>query len=322
MARHFTATEVRESIPLRAAIEAVEEAFRAWHAGKLGSPVSVGISVPDGSFHVKACAGPGSADGLFVAKVNSNFPGNRACDGLATIQGVIAVFETTHGRLRALVDSPSVTALRTAATTATAIRHLARPGARTAALAGCGALGDLHLEALAICGMERVYVFDRVAARAGEAARRAQGIHGLDCRAVDDFRTAALAADVVVTCTTSSTPFLGREDVRPGTLVAAVGADSERKAEIAASLLDSARIVTDLTEQCRKIGDLRNAVPGEAFVCGELADAVAGRIARTGPEEVVLFDSTGLALEDLALCALLLRPRSGFPGPAAARASS
>jgi ornithine cyclodeaminase/alanine dehydrogenase-like protein (mu-crystallin family) len=101
-------------------------------------------------------------------------------------------------------------------------------------------------------------------------------------------------------------PILAAEHVRPGTFVAAVGADNERKSEIASSLLERARIVTDLSAQCRKIGDLRNAMPNETFVCGELADVVAGRIPRTGPNEIVVFDSTGLALEDLAVCQLLL----------------
>jgi alanine dehydrogenase len=299
--------EVLARIGMAAAIEAVEAAFAARHAGTIGAPVSVGIAVPEGSFHVKACAGRACAGGgLFVAKVNSNFPGNRSCDGLPTIQGVVAVFETASGRLRALVDSPSVTALRTAATTAVALRHLAPAGARVATVVGCGALGRFHLEALAACGFEQVKVFDRVAARAEDAARWARSDLGLDCTAVAEARPATLASPVVITCTTATVPFLGREDVRAGTLVAAVGADSDRKAEIAASLLAEARIVADSIDQCLKMGDLRNAAPGGPGVCGELADAVAGRLARTAGDEVVVFDSTGLALEDLAVCALLV----------------
>ena len=298
-------TEVLSRVGIRVAIDAVEAAFGALHSGRIGTPVSVGVTVPDGSFHVKACAG--EAGGIFVAKVNSNFPGNRSRDGLPTIQGVVAVFETASGRLRALVDSPSVTALRTAATTAVALRHLAPAGARVATVVGCGALGRFHLEALAACAFERVSVFDRVAARAEEAARWARAGLGLDCTAVAEMRPATLASPVVITCTTATEPFLGREDVRAGTFVAAVGADSERKAEIAASLLAEARIVTDSTEQCRRTGDLRNSAQGGARVCGELADAVAGRLARTAGDEVVVFDSTGLALEDLAVCALLVQ---------------
>ena len=298
-------TEVLARVGMRAAIDAVEAAFAALGAGRVGAPVSVGVTVPDGSFHVKACAETARA-GIFVAKVNSNFPGNHACEGLPTIQGIIAVFDTAGGRLRALVDSPSVTGLRTAATTAVAVRHLAQPGSRVATIVGCGSLGRFHLEALAACGIERVSLVDRMPARAHDLAAWARESLGLDCLAMTDARVATLTSEVVVTCTTSRVPVLGREDVRPGTLVAAVGADNEGKAEIAASLLAEARIVTDLTAQCRRIGDLRNAVPNEAFVCGELADAVAGRIARTAPGEIVVFDSTGLALEDLAICQLLL----------------
>ena len=299
--------EVLARVGMSAAIEAVEAAFAARHAGAIGVPVSVGVAVAHGSFHVKACAAHTSGSpGLFVAKVNSNFPGNRSCDGLPTIQGVVAVFETVSGRLRALIDSPSVTALRTAATTAVALRHLAPAGARGATVVGCGALGRFHLEALAACGFGQVSVFDRVAARAEDAARWARSDLGLDCTAVRQMRPATLASAVVITCTTATEPFLGREDVRAGTFVAAVGADSERKAEVAPSLLAEARVVADSIEQCLKMGDLRNAAHADARVCGELADAVAGRLARTSAGEVVVFDSTGLALEDLAICALLV----------------
>ena len=318
----ITYTQVLERVDMAAAIGAVEDAFAALHAARVTPPVSVGMAAAFGSFHVKACAGGEGYAPLFVAKVNSNFPGNRACDGLPTIQGVVAVFDTATGRLLALVDSPAVTSLRTAATTAVAIRHLARKGARRAVLVGCGALGWFHLEALAACGIGQVSLFDRMAARAAELAARGREALALDCQPAPDLRLATLAADVVVTCTTSRIPLLASGDVRPGTFVAAIGADNEGKAEIAASLLAEARIVADSTAQCRKSGDLRNAVPGEAEVCGELADAVAGRVARTSADEIVLFDSTGLAVGDLAICALLLRPRSGSPAPAEARASS
>ena len=298
--------EVLERVPMRAAIEAVEAAYAAMRAGEIAPPVSAGATAQAGTFHVKACvASPGYAQ-LFVAKVNSNFPGNHACDGLPTIQGIVAVFETATGRLRALVDSPAVTQLRTAATTAVAIARLARAGASQAALIGCGALGRFHLEALAACGFARVTLADRLASRAQELARWGRSALGLECEAVGTAREAAGHADVLVTCTTSRVPFVGSGDVRSGTLVAAVGADNPSKAEIAASLLGQARIVADDIAQCRKGGDLRNAVPNEALVCGDLADAVAGRIARCGADEIVVFDSTGQAVGDLAICRLLL----------------
>ena len=92
----MAAREVLERVPMRAAIDAVEEAYAALGRGAIAAPFSAGTAVPDGTFHVKACAAaPGYAP-LFVAKVNSNFPANRSCDGLPTIQGVVAVFETTE----------------------------------------------------------------------------------------------------------------------------------------------------------------------------------------------------------------------------------
>ena len=302
----MSSREVLERVPMRTAIAAVERAYAALRAGHIADPVSVGTAVDAGSFHVKACAGTRAYAPLFVAKVNSNFPGNHAYAGLPTIQGVVAVFETGSGRLRALVDSGPVTQLRTAATMAVAVGHLARTGARSATLVGCGALGRFNLEALAACGMTRVRVVDRVEARAWELAAWARSALALDCEAASALRPATLEADVIVTCTTSRTPLLASGDVRPGTFVAALGADNPTKAEIAASLLAEARIVTDDTAQCRKGGDLRNAVSGEARVCGELAEAIAGDIARGGADEIVLFDSTGQAVGDLAVCALLV----------------
>jgi ornithine cyclodeaminase/alanine dehydrogenase-like protein (mu-crystallin family) len=297
--------EVLARVPMRAAIEAVEAAYAALHHGAISPPASTGATAEAGTFHVKTCVATAAYAPIFVAKVNSNFPGNHACGGLPTIQGIVAVFETGSGRLRALVDSPAVTQLRTAATTAVAIARLARAGAARATLVGCGALGRFHLEALAECGFATVTLVDRAAARANELAHWGRASLGVECVPAGDIREAARAADVVVTCTTSRTPLLAGDDVRHGTLVAAVGADNPAKAEIAPSLLAQARIVADDVAQCRKGGDLRNAGPQDR-VCGELVDAVAGTVARCGPEEIVVFDSTGQAVGDLAICRLLL----------------
>jgi ornithine cyclodeaminase/alanine dehydrogenase-like protein (mu-crystallin family) len=168
------------------------------------------------------------------------------------------------------------------------------------------------VQVLAHCGaFERVQVFDADVARAAEVSAWARETLGLECTVAPILKVATLASDVVVTCTSSRIPFLKSGEVRPGTLVAAVGADSERKSEIDASLLAEARMVADLAAQCRKIGDLRNAMPNECFVCGDMVDLVAGRVARTAGDEIVVFDSTGLAVEDLALCELVLDPARG-----------
>lgn len=320
---HFDSHEVLARARMVDAMAAIESAFMALRDGRVRPPVSLGVDVEEGTFHVKACAGA-APEGrpLFVAKVNANFPGNPA-RGLPTIQGVVAVFDAADGTLLATMDSASITSLRTAATTAVAIRHLAREGARIATVVGCGALGRMHVEALAALGIGSIHACDVDGARAEALAAWAGPAFGIDCRAGADWQAAAFASQIVVTCTTSRVPFVGAHDVRPGTFVAAVGADNDRKSEIDSTLLARARIVTDQTEQCRKSGDLRNAAPGDAYVCAELSEVVGGRVPRTGADEVVLFDSTGLAVEDLAVCALVLNPpgrakgaapRPGVPG--------
>lgn len=300
----ISSAQVLRDITISRAITAVEHAILRMAAGHVGTPVSLAVAVADGTFHVKACASaPPDAAGLFVAKINANFPANAAT-GRPTIQGAIAVFDARNGDVRAIVDSPSITALRTAATTALVIRHLAPRDARVATVIGCGTQGRFHLEALAACGIRCVHLFDKANAQARAMAQWARDALDIDCEAVDELRRATLQSQVVVTCTPSRQPFLGSADVGPGTLVAAIGADNAGKSEIAPELLARSRVVTDLTAQCLEAGDLHHA-PATA-VCAELTDVVAGRVARTDTGEVVVFDSTGLAVQDLALCELLI----------------
>ena len=123
------------------------------------------FSVRLGSFFTTNSATTSPDSGLFVAKINANFPSNSD-KGKPTVQGAIAVFDTRNGDLRAIVDSPSITALRTAATTALVIRHLAPHEARVATVVGCGVLGRFHLQALNACGFRRAYLFDKLHSRA------------------------------------------------------------------------------------------------------------------------------------------------------------
>ena len=301
------ASVVASALPIAAAVAALEEAFLAQARGEVGDSQSLGFSVPGGSFHVKTCGSAQALRGLFVAKVNANFPANPATRGLPTIQGVIAVFDARDGRVRAIVDSPSVTQLRTAAASALAIKHLARAGARTAAIIGCGVQGNANARALgAVMEVGEVRLYDAAPARA-EALARELGGSGMSCRVVRSLDEAAQEADVVVTCTPATQPFLSRRHVTPGALVVALGADNEVKLEITPELLAAARLVTDATAQCLKIGELKQAPQLAASVCGEFTDVVAGRVPRVQPGEVLVFDSTGLAIQDLAMCAALVQ---------------
>jgi ornithine cyclodeaminase/alanine dehydrogenase-like protein (mu-crystallin family) len=312
-ARLITADAVRDSISPVRAIDAVERALVALARGSVLAPQAIGERVPQGTFHVKTCAGAvGVLGTLFVAKVNANFPGNPSRHGLPTIQGAILAFDTRDGTLLAVIDSGSVTSLRTAATTAVAIRHLARKDARIATVVGCGAQGKAHLEMLGhVLPLQSVFLHDVDLARARELAdwARQAGLP-FEVAVAADFPAATGRSDVVVTCTGSDTPFLEACHVEAGTMVAAVGADNESKAEIGISLLEAARIVTDRTAQCLSSGDLRR-LAGDSAGAGErewleLGQVIANGSCRVREDEVVVFDSTGLAVQDLAIVAELL----------------
>ena len=158
--------------------------------------------------------------------------------------------------------------------------------------------------------LERAYAFDSDGARAADFAREMSRELRVEVEPAGDLPAASGASDVCVTCTPSRLPILMRGDVRPGTFVAAVGADNPTKQEIDPALMQSSKIVVDILEQCATIGDLRHALEAGAVtradVHAELGEIVAGRKdGRTSAEETIVFDSTGTALQDVAAAALV-----------------
>jgi ornithine cyclodeaminase/alanine dehydrogenase-like protein (mu-crystallin family) len=207
------------------------------------------------------------------------------------------------------MDSAEITRLRTAAASAVAARYLARDDATIVTLCGCGVQGEAHLRALArVRPLSRAFVFDVDAARAEALARALGPEPGFSVSVVRDLAAAARASDIVVTTTPSTSPILGVGHVAPGAFIAAVGADNPHKQEIAPELLARATIVTDLTSQAVSMGDLHHAIDAGVVtaesVHAELGEVVAGRVpGRRAADEIIVFDSTGMALQDVAAAA-------------------
>jgi ornithine cyclodeaminase/alanine dehydrogenase-like protein (mu-crystallin family) len=156
--------------------------------------------------------------------------------------------------------------------------------------------------------IRRALVYDLVPERAVGLARELEDA-GLEARAVEDPRAATRESDVVVTCTPSRAPFLGPGDVAPGAFVAAVGADWPEKQELHPELVASSGLIVDALDPCASGGELHHALAAGLMarddVRAELGDVVAGRKpGRTSPDEIVIFDSTGTALQDVAACRL------------------
>jgi len=303
-------SEISALMDPAAYLAAVEEGFRSYAKGDAFVPMPMHIPVRDGGFHAKGALV--SLDRPYVAvKVNGNLPRNPERTGLPTIQGVLLLCDANDGSVLAVMDSIEITLRRTAAATALAARYLARADARSVAICGCGEQGRAQLVALAeVTSVERVLAWDIDAARARDFAREMHDRLRLEIIAVDDVGAAARDSDIIVTATSARTPFLGREDVSPGTFVAAVGADSPDKNELAPDLLADAKIVVDALAQCTVMGDLHHALDAgrvtAADVHAELGDLVMGRKpGRTDAEEITVFDSTGVAIEDVASAAFL-----------------
>jgi alanine dehydrogenase len=307
----LTRREVTELLVMDDCIDAVERAFRLHAEGRTIPPGVLGVHVEGGGFHVKTAALPLDDRAYFAAKVNANFPGNRERFGLPTIQGVIALFDVEDGYPLALLDSGQITGVRTAAATAVAARYLSRADAAVVTICGCGVQGRDQLRALLrVRPLRRVFAFDVDRSRAAEYATTMAGELRIRVDVAEDLGDAVRQSDICITCTTSRRPILQPGDVAPGTFVAAVGADNPEKQEIAPALLAQSVLVVDLLEQCATIGELHHAIDAglmtRADVHAELGEVVAGRRpGRTSDDELVVFDSTGTALQDVAAAALL-----------------
>ena len=294
-------------------VQAVEQAFRLYAEGRIPSPGVMDVQGRDGMFHIKGAAMP-DGDMVYVAvKINGNFPNNKNNFDLPTIQGAILLSDGVRGFPLSFLDSTEITLQRTGAATAVAAKYLARKDSRTAAIIGCGKQGRIQLIALRhALPITQAFAFDRDPSLAVEFAAAMTAELNIPVNAVTGIPRATAESDVIVTCTTSKQYLLSSEHVRSGTFVAAVGADSHDKQELQPDLLAGSCVVTDMREQCARIGDLHHAISAGAMkleeVHADLGEVIAGRKpGRTSSHQIFIFDSTGIALQDVAAAAIVYR---------------
>jgi len=311
----LTRSDVASFLTIDDCIIAVEDAFKLYAEGNTLPPKVLGMHTDHGGFHIKTCV-MGLSKIYFVAKINANFPGNLKQYDLPTIQGVIVVMDGTNGRLLALLDSIEITIARTGAATAVAAKYLSGIDASTVTICGCGNQGRISLKALMkVRSIKKAYVFDI-------DDTQTQKIHedfsdALQVVPVNamELTKALWDSEIIVTCTPSKHPFIHAEDIKPGAFIAAVGADSEEKQELFPELLSASKIVVDIAKQCAEIGELHHAIKqGLVDVEGihaELGSVIAGKKpGRQSKEEIIVFDSTGTALQDVAVAAIVYEKAS------------
>lgn len=308
--------EVQSLLSIKECILAVEEIFRQRALGKVASPGILGVHADAGTFHIKAGIAKLMSN-YFVSKTNANFPNNKKNFGLPTIQGIIVVSDADNGRLLALIDSIELTILRTGAATGVAAKYLSRPDSSTALICGCGNQGRVSIKCIAeVRKLNKVYVYDLDKNLAiGLASDLCKELK-IEITPVDNIVDYSRQCDIIVTCTPAKKYFLNAEHIPPGTFVAAVGADNEHKQEIEPGLLKTIKVVTDSTDQCATIGELHHAIDAgimnKSEVYAELGEIIAGiKEGRKSESEIILFDSTGTALQDIAAAAIVYEKALG-----------
>ena len=301
-------------------VNAVEEAFRLHAEGHALEPALSHVDACEGEFHIKAGGLRGNPP-YFALKVNGGFFQNRTRFGLPNIQGLIVLSRADNGVPLAAMDSIEITMQRTGAATALAAKYLARADSQFCTICGCGTQARVQLRALrCMLPLKQAFVWSRQQERARKFAAEMTRELEIPIAPVTDLASALQRSDLCVTCTPAKVPFVRREYIPRGMFIAAIGADSPDKQELDSALVASAKLVTDLRTQALHVGEIHHAVASGLLdpeaIHGELGEIIAGkRTGRTCAEEVIVFDSTGTALQDVAAAAAVYeRARSTGAG--------
>ena len=294
----FSQEDVFAAISPSEAIECVREGFVEYAAGEWQMPPKIYLEAPPaGDFR----AMPARGGGLAILKWVTSFPRNPQA-GLPVVMGMICVSSAEDGEPLALVDVRSVTALRTGAVAALAAQELGREDARSVGIVGCGLHGAWAARCLAAAEYGPGVCYDPDPEAAGRLAGE------LDWEA--GSREDALACDVVTCVTPGSEPVVLESDLRPGLHLNMLGADGPGKAEAETAAVAKAELFCDEWEQASHGGELTGAVEAGLVTrdqVTELGDVLTGaHPGRSAPDGITLFDSTGLAIQDLALCLALI----------------
>ena len=297
---------VTEVYPMEEAIHTMRRALTMLAEGDVVMPLRSYLAIPGGDAVMGLM--PSFMGGLEAVgvKVVAAFPANFGTE-YDTHQGVVLFFDTERGLLRAIVDATSITAIRTAAVSGLVTDLLANPDAGDLAIIGAGTQAHTHLQAMrAVRSLRRVRVYSVPAESATEFAERESRLTGLPVEAVATAEEAVAGADLICTTTTAAEPVVLGDWVSPGAHVNAVGAYSPTTRELDSALVARARLYADrreslLSEAGEFLIPKAEGLFGDEHIVGEIGELLTGKAAaRTSPDEITLFKSLGIAIEDLA----------------------
>ncbi|MCP4725779.1 MAG: ornithine cyclodeaminase family protein [bacterium] len=304
----FNRSDIQKLMSLSEHIDIVENAFRLHAEDKILSPDLLHIDAEKGEFHVKA-GGITEPKTYFGLKCNGGFFQNKQNYGLPNIQGLILLYDGENGSPLAIFESGDITIKRTGAATAVAAKYLAVENADSVTICGCGIQGRIQLKSLAeVRSIKRVFAFDMDRNISEKFSKEMSDELNISVDPTEDLSAAISQSHILVTCTPSREFFIKKEYADKGLFIAAVGADSPEKQELDPALTASYKVVADILEQCAHVGEIHHAIERSLMkkdqVHAELGEVITGnKSGRESDEEIIIYDATGTALQDVAAAA-------------------
>ncbi|HEV8462456.1 MAG TPA: ornithine cyclodeaminase family protein [Gaiellaceae bacterium] len=296
-ARILDEEQVRQLLPMDECIDVMADALASLARGEMHNPLRFVVRPPDEPSLLGLMPAHRGGDAkVWGLKTVAIFPGNSA-RGLDSHQGFVALFDGETGQTRAIMNAGAITAVRTAAVSGVATRLLARSDAKTLALIGAGIQGQSHLDAMrAVREWDRIVVYSRTPGK----------LPGIEDAA--SAEEAVRDADVICTTTNSAEPILKREWLKAGVHINAVGSSIPTTRELDTETMRAASLFVDRRESTiNESGDFRLAELPPEHIRGEIGDLLLGAPGRASDDEITVFKSLGLAVEDLAAAEHVLR---------------
>jgi ornithine cyclodeaminase len=301
--------EVERLLPMDECIAAMEDALAALARGEVMNPLRSITFAPGGASGMGLMpVHRGGDEAAWALKAICVVPDNPQ-RGLDAHQGAVALFDGETGQIRAIMNASAITAIRTAAVSAVATKLLARDDATELAILGAGVQGRSHVEAMcAIRDWSRIRIVSRTPEHAEALAAET------DAEAIASAEEAVRGADVVVTATNARTPVVERDWLRPGAHVNAVGSSIATTRELDTATIAACSLFVDRRESTvNEAGDYlmplaEGAIPGPEHIRAEIGELLIGtHEGRRSPDELTVFKSLGIAVEDLAAAEHVLR---------------
>ncbi|MBO3769066.1 MAG: alanine dehydrogenase [Candidatus Brockarchaeota archaeon] len=299
---------IEKIVSMKEIMDAVENAFRAKGLGRVQMPMKTYVVFPNGDFRTMSSYMPDLE--MACVKIVSVHPNNPEKYGLPTVMATIILIEPETGRPLAIMDGTLITNMRTGAAGGVAAKYLARKDSRIIGMVGAGAQARTQLLALnEVFKIEEVRVCAKTISECEKFAKEMEYL-GLKILIKSSIKEAVEGCDILVTTTPVTQPIVKNEWISEGMHINAIGADAPGKEELDPDILKRAKVVVDDYDQACHYGELNVPVSKGIFkreqIYAELGEIIAGKKAgRISEEEITVFDSTGLAIQDLATATLV-----------------